>query len=82
MEDVRDIGVCLRSADIKGVQQRTDILAAWMFPGSLFDTSVYLQLIVRLLPHQCGLCENLEDDIAMIAVFSVSLRSCKKTIRM
>lgn len=61
-----------RPADVKGVQQRSDLLATWMFLGSPFDTFVYLQLVVQLLPHRCGLYENLESDIATIAVFLVS----------
>lgn len=61
-----------RPVDVKGVQQRPDVFAAWMFLGSPFDTFVYLQLVVQLLPHRGGLDENLESDIATIAAFLVS----------
>jgi hypothetical protein len=60
------------TADVKRVQQRSDIFATWMFPRSLLDTFVYLQLIVQLLPHRCGLYENLESHIATMAVIFVS----------
>lgn len=60
--------VIFRPVDIEGVQQRSNILPAWMPLGSSFYPVVDLELVIELLPHGGRLDENLESDIASGAI--------------